>query len=72
METTKCYHCGDDYKGKIIQFDSKEFCCNGCKTVYEILTSNDLSNYYDLQSAAGATPNSIDGKYDFLDDAASV
>ncbi|WP_289644275.1 heavy metal translocating P-type ATPase [Maribacter aestuarii] len=72
METTKCYHCGDDYNGKIIQFDSKEFCCNGCKTVYEIFTSNDLSNYYDIQSAAGATPNSIEGKYNFLDDAAIV
>lgn len=68
MKTTKCYHCGDDYTGTIIQFDEKNFCCNGCKTVYEIFASNDLSYYYDLQSAAGTTPKKIEGKYDFLDD----
>ena len=72
METTKCYHCGDDYTGTIIEFDGKDFCCNGCKTVYEILTSNDLSYYYDIQSAAGATPKAIEGKFNFLEDAAIV
>lgn len=72
METTKCYHCGDDYTGAIIEFDGKDFCCNGCKTVYEIFTSNDLSYYYDIQSAAGATPKAIEGKFNFLEDAAIV
>jgi len=51
----------------IINFDKKNFCCKGCKTVYEIFSSNDLSYYYDLQSAAGATPIAFEGKYDFLD-----
>ncbi|MGB3152326.1 MAG: heavy metal translocating P-type ATPase metal-binding domain-containing protein, partial [Maribacter sp.] len=72
METTKCYHCGDDCKIAIIQFDEKSFCCNGCKTVYEIFASNELSYYYDLQSAAGASPKAIEGKYDFLDNTAIV
>ncbi len=48
------------------------FCCHGCKTVYEIFSTNDLSYYYDLQSAAGSTPTAIEGKYDFLDTAAIV
>jgi len=63
---TKCYHCGDDCNTTAIVFDDKDFCCNGCKTVYEIFQSNDLSYYYDLQSGAGITPSAIEGKYDFL------
>ncbi|MEL6918373.1 MAG: heavy metal translocating P-type ATPase metal-binding domain-containing protein [Bacteroidota bacterium] len=61
-----CYHCGDDCGRSPIRFDEKNFCCNGCKTVYEIFSTNQLSYYYDLQSAAGATPNVVHGKYDFL------
>ncbi|HEA19766.1 hypothetical protein LCGC14_1344200 [marine sediment metagenome] len=72
MDTVNCYHCGDDCRSVAIEFDEKDFCCNGCKTVYEIFSSNDLSYYYDLQSAAGATPKAIEGKYDFLGNAAIV
>jgi Cu+-exporting ATPase len=64
---TKCYHCGDDCITSAIVFDDKNFCCNGCKTVYEIFETNDLTYYYDLQSAAGTTPLAFEGKYDFLD-----
>jgi|SRR5665811_254623 len=67
-----CYHCGDNCGNTVIEFEEKNFCCNGCKTVYEIFSSNDLSYYYDLQSAAGATPKSVEGKYDFLDNNAIV
>jgi Cu+-exporting ATPase len=63
---TKCYHCGDNCSTTAIVFDEKNFCCNGCKTVYEIFQTNDLTYYYDLQSAAGTTPLEIEGKYDFL------
>ncbi|WP_411029913.1 heavy metal translocating P-type ATPase [Spongiimicrobium sp. 3-5] len=67
MDTTNCYHCGDACSSKPVQYDEKNFCCYGCRTVYEIFSSNDLSYYYDLQSAAGSTPKTIKGKYDFLD-----
>jgi Cu+-exporting ATPase len=67
MDSIKCFHCGDDCCNSVIGYDEKNFCCNGCKTVYEIFSSNDLSYYYDLQSAAGATPTTVEGKYDFLD-----
>jgi Cu+-exporting ATPase len=67
MDTEKCFHCGNEIikKDEII-FDDKSFCCNGCKTVYEIFSQNDLSCYYDFQSSPGATPQDIQGKYDFL------
>ena len=68
MDKVHCYHCGDDCGKNPVVYDGKNFCCNGCKTVYEIFSSNDLSHYYDLQSSAGATPNVVISKYDFLDD----
>ncbi|HDZ03502.1 hypothetical protein LCGC14_0583590 [marine sediment metagenome] len=67
MKVTNCYHCGDSCERQLISFDEKSFCCTGCKTVYEIFSSNDLSHYYELQGAAGTTPKAIEGKYDFLD-----
>lgn len=69
MDNKNCFHCGKEYTTKEeIQFDAKSFCCVGCKTVYEIFSQNDLTCYYDFQSAPGATPLEINGKYDFLDD----
>ena len=67
MEHRLCFHCGLDSKSSEIIFDNKSFCCNGCKTVYEIFSLNDLTCYYDLQQSPGATPKEIEGKYDFLD-----
>lgn len=69
MDTKNCFHCGNDIiKRDEVIFDEKSFCCNGCKTVYEIFSQNDLSCYYDFENAPGATPQEIKGKYDFLDD----
>ena len=67
MNSTQCYHCGDSCDDKLIQFDEKYFCCNGCKTVYEIFSENDLTCYYNFQDNPGAIPEEIQGKYDFLD-----
>lgn len=69
MDTNNCFHCGlNIVKKEEIIFDEKSFCCNGCKTVYEIFSANDMSCYYDFQASPGATPLDINGKYDFLDD----
>lgn len=70
MTTKKCYHCGDECGTTEIQYEEKNFCCNGCKTVYDILSANGLSYYYDLESNAGSTPKEVEGKYDFLDNIA--
>ncbi|MFD2550607.1 heavy metal translocating P-type ATPase [Bizionia sediminis] len=67
MEQQTCYHCGDICKLEQLVYDEKSFCCNGCKTVYEIFSENDLTCYYDLQAAPGSAPKEIAGKYDFLD-----
>ncbi|MBN8703127.1 MAG: heavy metal translocating P-type ATPase metal-binding domain-containing protein, partial [Bacteroidetes bacterium] len=48
-----CFHCGDDCKEMPIQVEQKYFCCEGCKTVYEILNKNDLCEYYNLSENPG-------------------
>jgi len=68
MDKKTCYHCGNEVTTfNRIEFDSKEFCCNGCKTVYEIFSENDLGCYYDMEANPGATPEEANGKYDFLE-----
>ncbi|HBR55224.1 MAG TPA: heavy metal translocating P-type ATPase, partial [Flavobacteriaceae bacterium] len=62
-----CYHCGDTCRATTIIHDEKKFCCNGCKTVYDILNENELTYYYDLQATPGKTPIAIEGRFDFLD-----
>ena len=66
MGSSTCFHCGDPSGSSAMSYDGKSFCCLGCKTVYEIFSENDLTCYYDLQSAPGTTPKDIQGKYDFL------
>lgn len=68
MPENKCFHCGDHCSTKIYH-DDKLFCCNGCKTVFEIFSENDLTCYYDMESNPGATPLDINGKYDYLEKA---
>ena len=71
MSTEKkiCYHCGEACDREHIVFEEKDFCCNGCKTVYEILNQNDLCVYYDLEKNPGVSLKSkkFDEKYAFLD-----
>ena len=68
MSQKSCYHCGDDVIGKGFNLDDKAFCCNGCKSVYQLLSSNDLGTFYNLESQAGTRPKEADKhKYAFLD-----
>ena len=62
-----CYHCGDPCRDGAISHHSKFFCCNGCKTVYDILQEHDLSYYYDLSKNPGVSQKTKKGSFDFLD-----
>lgn len=62
-----CYHCGQIIEDTPIDFDNKLFCCNGCKSVYEILNQNKLENYYSLNSKAGIKPEKGQNYFEFLD-----
>ncbi|MCB2212557.1 heavy metal translocating P-type ATPase metal-binding domain-containing protein [bacterium] len=66
-----CHHCGLPCDTTDVEFEGKHFCCNGCKAVYELLTSRDLCAYYDLNETPGATIREDDEaatiKWGFLD-----
>lgn len=66
---TTCYHCGENCNGSI-RLQEKPFCCEGCKTVYEILSQNNLCDYYDLNNNPGVTLNKQFNpkKFAYLDD----
>ncbi len=63
-----CFHCGQTIDKERINFDEKSFCCNGCKSVYEILNMNDLGNFYELNKSSGIRPNDDNAsQFDYLD-----
>jgi len=64
-----CYHCGDECPDDSINIAEKIFCCNGCKTVYELLDGSNLCDYYSIEQNPGVTrKHHIKRNYDFLDD----
>ncbi|MEE9349471.1 MAG: heavy metal translocating P-type ATPase metal-binding domain-containing protein [Flavobacteriaceae bacterium] len=67
MEKNNCYHCGLDCPNDQYIINEKKFCCNGCKTVFEILNQNELGCYYDFEQNPGTIPNEIKEKYNYLD-----
>src|SRR5690606_33337222 len=69
-EKLQCYHCGEDCPPVPILYDEKHFCCEGCKTVYDILSGSELCQYYALEQNPGITqnrPTFTAEKYAFLD-----
>lgn len=48
-----CVHCGAGCGNNPVVSDKKNFCCYGCKTVYEILSANKLTKYYEIQPMSG-------------------
>lgn len=62
-----CFHCGLETKAHEFVIDSKIFCCNGCKTVYEILHQHELGCYYDFERSPGTIPKELKNKYNYLD-----
>lgn len=63
-----CFHCGQAIDKEHIRFDNKSFCCNGCKSVYEILNMNDLGNFYAMNKSSGIQPNEDNiSQFDYLD-----
>lgn len=69
--TTRCYHCGENCESDSLQFEDKNFCCQGCKLVYEVLASNDLCEYYSIENKPGASQKDIkksSNQFDYLND----
>ena len=65
-----CAHCGEDCEDATISIDDSNFCCLGCKTVFEILHDNGLDAYYRLENKPGNTlkKHKQAQQYEYLDD----
>ena len=64
-----CDHCGDTCHKRNVSLGDKIFCCEGCRSVYQILNHYNLCAYYDLNHHPGITQisNIRKDKFSFLD-----
>jgi len=70
QEALQCYHCGQLCTEETLRLEDKAFCCYGCKTVYEILSENNLCEYYTLDAKAGVQLRYVRAEnYAYLDEA---
>jgi Cu+-exporting ATPase len=63
---THCYHCGEVCEKKHVVYDDKDFCCQGCQTVYAILADNSMTDYYRWLDKKGNTKIK-NQNFDFLE-----
>ncbi|MGZ3821067.1 MAG: heavy metal translocating P-type ATPase [Mucilaginibacter sp.] len=68
IEKTTCYHCGDECITREYIIEDKNFCCHGCKSVYQLLSENKLCKYYAYNEHPGATRARTDKRFDYLSD----
>ena len=68
VKKTACYHCGDDCLTEHYIADERHFCCQGCKSVYQVLSAGDLCSYYNYNEHPGATRVRTDKRFDYLAD----
>ncbi len=64
----QCYHCGNEISGDLFLAEDKSFCCVGCKSVYEILSENNLCRYYDYNDMPGQKQSLSSAYFEYLDE----
>ncbi len=69
---THCYHCGEDLPVQPYTLDNRDFCCLGCKGVYQILSSHNLGNYYAYNDIPGQTQQQQNLHFEYLDQPAII
>jgi Cu+-exporting ATPase len=67
LTETKCYHCGTPAIS-VYELDEKSFCCIGCKSVYQVLSSNNLCSYYVYNDSPGQKQIPVSSHHDYLDE----
>ncbi len=66
----RCFHCGTPCRGAAFERGEKSFCCQGCLTVFELLSENGLSGFYQLSETAGVriTAAAAGDQFRYLDE----
>jgi Cu+-exporting ATPase len=67
-----CFHCGTRCPDTRHRHGEKVFCCQGCLTVFELLTENGLDEFYRLGESAGVRVRAEAGieRFRFVDEPA--
>jgi len=67
---TTCFHCGENCDTNTVKAHDKDFCCEGCKMVYEILNKNGMCDYYVISKNTGSNRKTEvrKDKFNFLND----
>ena len=67
---TTCFHCHEICEGEKVRLDDKDFCCVGCKLVYEVLNENNLCNYYAISDNPGINRKNsyLGNRFTFLEE----
>lgn len=64
--TKNCYHCGNPFDGKIFHGslggEEKLFCCDGCKTVAELIYSSGNNFFYEIKGTTKTSPVEKDSR----------
>lgn len=72
-QNVRCTHCGDQCPNGAVPDENKGavFCCDGCRTVYQMLQESGLGKYYEMEAFPGLNLNKRreDDRYAFLDNA---
>lgn len=58
-ESLHCAHCGDICPDERLKTGEHHFCCTGCQTVYDILKTNNLGDFYHLDDQAGKSQRRV-------------
>jgi Cu+-exporting ATPase len=68
LEDISCYHCGQTCENDRENVDDKTFCCYGCKVVYELISDNQLCDYYEIDSHPGIKTTKRPDTFAYLDE----
>ena len=62
-----CTHCGDTVMDDLHQHGEEFFCCQGCLTVFLILSENGLGDFYQMSEGVAGVRPSDSSEYAYLD-----
>ena len=65
----RCDHCGEFCQDAEIYLGDKMFCCEGCRSVYHILSAPELCSYYSINAHPGRPQREPfrSDKFEYLD-----
>jgi len=61
-----CFHCSLRFNYAPFQYEGKNFCCRGCKTVFQLIKNKELDTFYELIPGAGNIPQENQDRFDIL------